>query len=85
MTYIYGLYLGVLAPIITRQLNANSTTTNIANSISMSVTENASPFTIGFIMTIMIAVIIVLKMPILAILFCSFDKLFHSFIGLFRI
>ena len=62
-------YFGVLAPIIKIQLNANMTTTNIRNSISLSVTENASPFTTGFIMTMMIAVINVLKMPILAILF----------------
>ena len=73
---------GVLAPIIKMQLNANRTTTNIRNSISLSVTINASPFTIGFMMTIMMLVINVLKMAILAILFCSFDKLFQSFIGL---
>ena len=71
---------GVLAPIIKMQLNANRTTTNIRNSISLSVTINASPFTIGFMATIMMLVINVLKMAILAILFCSFDKLFHSFI-----
>ena len=72
--------LGVLAPIIKMQLNANRTTTNIRNSISLSVTINASPFTIGFMMTIMMLVINVLKMAILAILFCSFDKFFQSFI-----
>ena len=71
---------GVLAPMIKMLLNANRTTMNIRNSISLSVTINASPFTIGFMMTIMMLVINVLKMAILAILFCSFDKLFHSFI-----
>ena len=65
---------GVLAPIIKMQLNANRTTTNIRNSISLSVTINASPFTIGFMMTMMILIIKVLKMAILAIFFCSFDK-----------
>ena len=74
--------LGVLAPIIKMQLNANRATTNIRNSISLSVTINASPFTMGFVMTIMMLVINVLKMVILAILFCSFDKFFLSFIGL---
>ena len=39
---------GVLAPIIKMQLNANRTTTNIRNSISLSVTINASPFKMGF-------------------------------------
>jgi Na+/H+-dicarboxylate symporter len=72
---------GVLAPIIKIQLNANRTTTNIRNSSNLSVTINASPFTIGFMTTMMILIINVLKMAILAILFCSFDKLFHSFIG----
>ena len=74
--------LGVLAPIIKMQLKANMTTTNIRNSISLSVTINASPFTIGFMMTMMMLVINVFKMAILAILFCSFDKFFQSFIGL---
>ena len=65
---------------IKMQLKANKTSTNIMNSISMSVTDTTSPLTIGFMMTIMMLVINVLKMAILAILFCSFDKFFQSFI-----
>ena len=75
---------GFLAPMIKIQLNANMTTTNIANSIILSVMTKSSPFTIGFMMTIMMLVINVLKMAILAILFCSFDKFFQSFISLLR-
>jgi hypothetical protein len=74
-------FLGGFAPIIKIQLNAKMTTTKIRNSISLSVVENASPFKIGFITTMMILVINVLKMAILAILFCSFDKFDQSFIG----
>ena len=65
------------------QLNANITTTYIINSTNLSVMIKGSSFTIGIIMTMMILVINVLKVAILAIFFCSFDKFDQSFIGLF--